>query len=240
MAEQYETSTVGELVARDYRCAAVLEHFHIDYCCGGRRSIVDACLESGADPEAVKHALESLPSSDRPVEDVRSWSIRRLIDHIVSTHHAYVRAELPAMIRECAKIAAVHGGRHVELPRVAAVVEELSAELLQHMEKEELVLFPFLTEFEGDEAAQTPPFVTVNNPMRMMEREHVEAGHHLKTLRALTQDYAVPDDGCATYRVAMQRLEAFERDLHRHIHLENNVLFPKARAIESERLPWRE
>ena len=240
MTHHYQGELVGEMVARNYRYAAILERFGIDFCCGGRRSFADACRDAGADPDEVSRALDAVPSDEQLEEDVRQWPVARLVDHIVAIHHTFVRAELPAMVRECSKIAAVHGQRHPELNRVAEVVAELRTELLQHLDKEEEILFPYLRELEHDEGVWTHPFVTVANPLRVMEHEHVEAGDHIKALRSLTADYSVPDDGCATYRVAMQRLAAFERDLQRHLHLENNVLFPKARAIERERQPWRE
>ena len=240
MTQHYHAEMLGELVARNYRYAAILERFGIDFSLGGRRSFSDACRDAGVDPDEVGRALDAVPSDERLEEDVREWPVSRLVDHIVTTHHSFVRAELPAMVRESSKIASLHGQRHPELYRVAEVVDELREELLQHLEKEEAILFPYLRELEHDEGVWTHPFVTVANPLRVMEHEHVEAGDHIKTLRTLTADYSVPDDGCAIYRVAMQRLAAFEHDLQRHIHLENNVLFPKARAIERERQLWRE
>jgi regulator of cell morphogenesis and NO signaling len=240
MENGFETETVGALVARDYRTAAVLESFAIDFCCGGRRSIHDACVEAGADPARLRQALDALPPHDAPDEDVTRWPVDRLIDHILSKHHTYVRAELPAISKEVAKLASVHGTRHPELLRVAAVVEDLSRELHQHLIKEEHVLFPYIRELAAYVETRASPFGTVDNPIRMMEREHVEAGQQLKTIRALTGDYTVPADGCATYKVAMRRLEAFERDLHRHIHLENNILFPSARALEAQHARWRD
>ena len=231
-------STLGELVARDYRAAAVFEQFDIDFCCGGRRSFMEGCADAGADPDAVARALDARLSADSPAEDVHEWPVPRLIDRIVLTHHAFVRSEAPTLARQCAKIAAVHGKRHPELQDVTQTFDDLVAELLEHLEKEELILFPYVRGLASNVPVASPCFGTVANPVRMMEIEHGEAGERLKTLRTLTHDYAVPDDACATYRVAMQRLDAFERDLHRHIHLENNLLFPRAIDLESERRSW--
>lgn len=239
MTKPYQASTLGELVARDYRAAAVLEQFNIDFCCGGRRSFVQGCTDAGADLDAVTGALDTLLSASNPAEDVREWPLTRLTDHIVATHHAFVRGEVPTLVRQCAKIAAVHGQRHPELREVTQVIDDLAAELLEHLDKEEQVLFPYVRSLASNVPVASPCFGAIANPVRMMEAEHVEAGEHLKTLRTLTRDYSIPDDACATYRVAMQRLEAFERDLHLHIHLENNVLFPRATALESERRSWR-
>lgn len=237
MVEQHHASSLGELVARDYRCASVFEQFGIDFCCGGRRSLADACVAAGADPDVVMRAVDAVRSEGVPVENVSEWPLARLIDHIIAMHHAFVRDEVPTLARDCSKIAAVHGQRHPELRDVALIFSDLGSELLEHLEKEEQVLFPYVRNLEGNVTITAPCFGTVANPVRAMEMEHVEAGEHLKALRELTNGYAVPEDACATYRVVMQRLEAFERDLHRHIHLENNVLFPKATAMESERRP---
>lgn len=240
MEDRFESETVGDLVARDYRTAAVLESFGIDFCCGGRRSLHDACGEAGADPARLKAALDALAPRGAAEDDVSGWSPERLVDHIVATHHSYVRVELPAIASEVEKLVQVHGERHPELERVAGVIDELSRELLQHLAKEEIVLFPYIRELATQAVPGPSPFGTVDNPIRMMEREHIEAGQQLRTIRALTNDFRVPPDGCATYHVLLRRLEDFERDLHRHVHLENNVLFPKARALETQHVPWRD
>ncbi len=162
------------------------------------------------------------------------WPADRLIDHILTVHHAYVRSALPAIARHLAKLVDVHGGRHPELPRVAAAFDEMGGDLRQHMMKEERVLFPYIRELASASGASRPsPFGTVANPIRMMEREHREAGDEMRLMRELTGGFTVPADGCATYRVCFDELAAFERDLHRHVHLENNVLFPKAAALEA-------
>jgi regulator of cell morphogenesis and NO signaling len=237
MDDRFDTMTVGELVALDYRTAAVLERFDIDVCCGGRRLLMDACAAAGASPERVKRALEELPQRSTPDDDEASWSLDRLVTRIVSTYHAHARADLPVAVRETRKLAAAHGERHSELRVIASLVEQLSQDLLQHMAKEEGVLFPYLRELDADAPVGRSPFGTVDNPIHMMEREHAEAGQLLQTLRALTNGYTVPPDGCTTYHAARRLLDNFDHELRRHIHLENNVLFPKAQ--ERERAQWQ-
>jgi regulator of cell morphogenesis and NO signaling len=240
MNERLERATVGEIVATDFRAAAIFEGFGIDFCCGGRRSLVDACRTADADPLDVMKAIDALPKAAEDDADVTRWPLDRLIDHIVETHHAYVRRALPAIARHLAKLQQVHGERHPELARIARVFDEVSDELSQHLLKEEQVLFPYvrdLGEREGDGEAcggMMSPFGTVENPIRMMEREHREAADALRIIRELTHEYVAPHDGCGTYQVCMAELAEFERDLHHHVHLENNVLFPRAVALEKD------
>jgi regulator of cell morphogenesis and NO signaling len=240
MNGSFEKATVGEIVAADYRAGAVFEGFGIDFCCGGRRSVEEACRTAGADPAAVERALLALPPSDEDeAGDMSRWPLDRLIDHIVETHHAYVRSALPTIARYLAKLVEVHGQRHPELVRVADSFDQMGADLLQHLLKEERVLFPYIRELVSTPPGRTlpSPFGTVNNPIRMMEREHREAGDEMRLIRELTNGYTPPADGCATYRACLAELVRFERDLHRHVHLENNVLFP--RAVELEQGAWR-
>jgi len=228
--------TVGEMVATDFRAAAVFEQFGIDFCCGGRRDLGDACRIATADPAEVLRALDALPAVTDDTTDVTQWGLDRLIDHIISVHHDYVRSSMPMIRQYLAKLVEVHGARHPELVRVAACFDTVIRDLGQHMLKEEQVLFPYVRELAMTAAGgrHVPsPFGTVENPIRMMEREHREAADELRLIRELTNGYVAPDDGCTTYRVCMSELERFERDLHRHVHLENNVLFPKAVALES-------
>lgn len=235
MSDRSSSATIGDIVATDFRTAAVFEQFGIDFCCGGRRSLAEACRTATADPDAVIRALDALPPAIDHEADVTEWPLERLIDHIVSVHHAYVRSALPAIARYLAKLEEVHGARHPELARVAAGFDRMRFDLEQHMLKEERVLFPYVCDLaaRGDTCGQSrSPFGTVENPIRMMEREHRDAADGLRTIRELTNDYAAPADGCATYAVCMSELARFERDLHRHVHLENNVLFPKAVALE--------
>lgn len=235
MSDRLTSVTVGDIVAHDFRTAAVFEQFGIDFCCGGRRSFADACRTAAADPAEVERALNSLPAIHADEDDASGWTVTRLIDHIVTTHHAYVRSALPALARYLAKLVDVHGRRHPELARVQSYFTTMSRDLEQHMMKEEQVLFVYirgLTEHVDTDRQVNSPFGTVANPIRMMEREHQQASDELRLIRELTSGYRVPEDGCATYSVCMSELAQFERDLHRHVHLENNILFPRALQLE--------
>lgn len=234
MTNHSDSTTVAEIVNADYRAAEIFEAFGIDFCCGGRRTLADACRTAGVDPDAVRRALAALPPARSGADEVLDGPLDRLVDHIVSTHHAYVRTALPAIARHLAKLVEVHGPRHPELTRVAAYFSQLDAELSQHLLKEEQVLFPYIRELvvAKSGAPFDSPFGTIENPIRMMEREHRDAADAMVVIRELTNRYTPPEDGCATYRLTMKELADFERDLHRHVHLENHVLFPRAIALE--------
>lgn len=219
-------------MAADWRTAAIFEQLGIDFCCGGRRSVAKACQSAGIDATVVERALEELPPFVEASDDVSQWPTDRLIDHIVLTHHAYVRSALPRIASYLTKLTAVHGTRHPELAQIRGEFDTLGEELLQHLRKEEYVLFPYIRELAVQRRTLPSPFGTVENPIRMMEQEHEDVGVQLRKIRRLTADYMIPGDGCATYRVCFEELAAFERDLYRHIHLENNVLFPRAVKLE--------
>jgi regulator of cell morphogenesis and NO signaling len=228
-------TTIGEIVSNDFRTAAVFQEFGIDFCCGGRRTLADACRD--LDEDAVLTAVERV--CEGPASAVRfdMWSPQQLIGHIVANHHAYVRRALPSLIAFTQKLAAVHGSRHPELAEIARITEDVAAEMTSHMAKEERVLFPYigaLSEAVRNGVPAPPaPFGPVENPIRMMEEDHDAAGAAMARIRELTSGYAVPEDGCTTYRVCLEELNAFERDLHEHVHLENNILFPAARKLAS-------
>lgn len=235
MNEHIVTQTIRELVAADFRTAAVLEHFGISFCCTGRRTLDEACQDAAADLTAVADALSTLPTMCDADDEAARCPVPRLIDYIISTHHAYLRSAMPDISRHLWKLARQHGPRRPELVHAARCFEQIIDELTRHMAKEELVLFPYMCDIAdaGERGARIPsPFGTVANPIRMMEREHQGVADALKLIRELTHDYTAPEDGCATYAVAMAELQQFERDLERHVHLENDVLFPAALRIE--------
>lgn len=233
----YDT-TLGDIVARDYRAAAVLERFGLDFCCGGRRTLDEACGAKNVSPQQVAAALDELTGSAPSDAPDRSWDAGALITHIVSVHHAYVREALPSITAHLEKLVRAHGERHPELLRIAEHVDNVARDMKTHMFKEEEVLFPYVRALQAAVTHGAPPppnmFGTVQNPIRMMEIEHAAAGNELEVIRELTNNYTVPADGCTTYRVCFRELEAFDADLRRHVHLENNVLFPKALGLESE------
>jgi len=239
MNSRVTTTTIGDIVAADFRAAAVFEQFGIDFCCGGSSPFHQACRSAAVDPADVERALEALGPSADSATVVSEWSIDELIDHIVLKHHAYVRTAIPLIRGYLAKLIHVYGARHAELGRVASTFDLLSADLEQHLIKEELVLFPYAKELartDGNGRHIPSPFGTVENPIRMMEREHRDAAEALRAIRELTNGFIPPGDGCTTYAVCMAELRRFESDLHRHVHLENNVLFPRAIEIENRHL----
>jgi regulator of cell morphogenesis and NO signaling len=231
-------TTVREIATTIPAAVRVFEKYNIDYCCGGHRPLGEACRERGLSPEAV---LAEVEASARPEDSGRNWSqapLADLIAHILRTHHAYLNTELPLLEARLAKIVEKHGSNYpASLPPLQQVFAGLKAELESHCLKEEMVLFPVIEELETaaaeGRAPAPPPFGTVRNPIRMLILEHDSAGNALREMRRLTQDYAVPDDVCPTYRATFADLQALERDLHQHIHLENNILFPRAAALES-------
>jgi regulator of cell morphogenesis and NO signaling len=226
---------VGEIVTGDFRTAAVFHEFGIDFCCGGRQTLAEACRERNTDPEEVMAALTRSCSAPGIAPRFDEWSPEALIGYIVGHHHAFVRRALPPLVAHVWKLAAAHGDRHPELRDVAPAIDRLATDMLSHMAKEERILFPYIAALadavENGRRAPDAPFGSIDGPIAMMEGEHDAAGDVMATIRALTGGYTAPADACATYRVALQELEAFERDLHRHVHLENNILFPRARRM---------
>ena len=236
MTATFETP-VRDIVTADFRTAAVFHNHRIDFCCGGAQPLADACRAAGADTNAVIAELNrALADPASTVPNFTVWTPNELIDYIVTKHHAYVRDALPPILAHTEKIAAVHGQRHPELAEVARLFAAVDEDMTSHMWKEEQILFPFIaalaTAEEQSRPLPTAPFGSVENPIRMMEMEHETAGGAMARIRELTRDYRVPEDGCTTYSITLKELEAFEQDLHVHVHLENNVLFPRAIALQ--------
>ncbi len=233
--------TVGELASRSLAAVRVLEERGIDYCCGGRRALDDVCREKGIDSGALLAEVgtaESAAAGDGAACDWATAPLRDLIEHIVSTHHVYLRRELPLLGSRLVKVLEAHGPRHGDMLRpLASVFARLQAELESHMGKEEMILFPFVARAEEALVAgrrpALPPYGSVRNPIFVMEQEHDSAGSALAEMRRLTGHYSLPGDACAMWRALYDGLTELERDLHVHIHLENNILFPRAVAMES-------
>jgi regulator of cell morphogenesis and NO signaling len=231
--------TIRDIVANDFRAAAVFQRHGIDFCCKGNRSVEEACRDGAASADRVLQEVADATAS--PVAGgprFNSWDLGTLAAYIVANHHGFVRQAMPALLTHTQKIAAVHGGTHPELHEVAAIIKDVAQEMTSHMAKEEDILFPYIaglaTAASGAGAHASAPFGTVRNPIRMMEMEHESVGDAMARIRELTDQYRIPDTACTTYRVCLQELESFERDLHEHVHLENNILFPKAARLESE------
>lgn len=230
-------TTIRDIVAADYRTAAVFQRFGLDFCCNGDRTVEEACRTAGANTGVVLHELDAVlntPAGASP--RYQTWEPAALVSYIVANHHGYVRQAIPTLLEHTRKIADVHGARHRELVHLARLFDRVAEEMIHHMVKEERILFPFIIDMAQAAAdgiaAPRPPFGTVENPIRMMEHDHQFVGDAMAEMRALTNGFTPPDDACATYRACLQELDAFEIDLHAHVHLENNILFPKALELE--------
>jgi regulator of cell morphogenesis and NO signaling len=235
------TDTVGEIAAQLPGATREFEKLGIDYCCGGHRTLHDACAGAGIPIDEVLSRLQQSSAQDHSSES-RDWQtalLADLISHINGTHHVFVREECPRIQALAAKVVGVHGSRHSELMQVQQVFSALAEELHVHLMKEEQILFPYIKRMEESSMAGEPAppscFGTVTNPVSMMMQEHDGAGEALRTLRCITKDYEVPGDACISYRTLYEALRGFEADLHQHIHVENNILFPRAVAMEGKR-----
>lgn len=227
---------VGEIVTGHPALARVFEQFGIDYCCGGKQTLEEACRTKGYDPQCVIDALASATDVplDSPSIDAVTMTLTDLADYIEHTHHRYVREELPRLKTIAEKVANVHGEKDPRLHAVHETFLALKQELTMHMIKEEGILFPMIRQLEAGTAPSSFHCGSIANPMNQMELEHEHAGSALARLHVLTDDYTAPDWACNTYRVLMHGLMRFEQDLHQHIHKENNILFPRALVLERE------
>ncbi|MCK9291792.1 MAG: iron-sulfur cluster repair di-iron protein [Bacteroidales bacterium] len=227
---------IAELVAQDYRAASVFKKNKIDFCCNGNTSIENACNKKQVD---ISHLIQQLEqataqSSDSTI-DYNSWPLDLLADYIEKKHHRYVEAKIQEIKPYLDKVVRVHGDRHPELHEIGQLFYDSAGELAMHMKKEELQLFPFIRKMVKAETAKTSvqaPFGTVQNPIKVMMMEHDNEGDRFHKIAELSDNYTPPADACNTYRVTFALLKEFEDDLHLHIHLENNILFPKAIELE--------
>lgn len=229
---------LGELVLARPEAMPYFEDLGLDYCCGGHRNLGEACAAAGLEGEAVLAGLARLEGPVSGSSSPRDWMdapLEALIDHLVATHHAYLRRELPRLRALVAKVHAVHRERHPELDRLAEIFMAMEADLVPHLLKEEQILFPFILRMEQGEMGGAC-FGSIQSPIRVMEMEHEAVGALLAELRPLTGAYTAPSDGCATYQALYLGLADLERDLHLHITLENQILHPRALALEAARL----
>jgi regulator of cell morphogenesis and NO signaling len=216
-------TTVAEIAAGSLAAVRVFERFGIDYCCGGKRPLEDACRSKGLESSAVRAELDAaMKDSDADTRDWNGAPITELIAHIVNTHHGYLRRELPALSARVEKVHRVYTGRNQPqgLTGLPEIFEALRSELESHLEKEETVLFPAIERCSTDLIGS-------------LEAEHESAGVALAQIRAITRDYTVPEYACVTYRAMLAGLKELEQDLHLHIHLENNILFPRALSFRT-------
>lgn len=241
--ELYARRTVAELVLENPSLIPAFEHLGIDYCCGGSHSLEDACRDAHVSLDQVTASVNAVPSLSPDAESTRDWasaSLFELTDHIVERHHGFTRQALARLEELFVEVAAAHAERHPELREMRRVFGGLVEEMLQHMNKEERILFPYVVMLEDalrrHQPVAPPPFGTVNNPVRMMMQEHESAASALREIRKWGADYHLPADACTRWRLLYQSFQELEQDLHRHIHLENNILFPRALVLESRGL----
>lgn len=234
---QVQQKTIGEIAAANPATVKVLQKYGIDFCCGGKRLLDEVCAEKGISLEAIQADLDETISPDAEAD--RNWAqapIAELIDHIVDTHHAFLNEELPRLEGILERVVKNHSALHGDsvIPLQAEFLA-LKEELEMHLRKEETILFPYIKQAQESITTGVPLphscFGSVENPIRMMEVEHDNAGGALRRMRAITEDYKLPDDACNGYRALFHGLTALESDLHMHIHKENNVLFPRARKL---------
>lgn len=237
--ETIKEKTIGHYVADDFRTAAIFSKYGIDFCCKGNRTIAEACKKKQISPAIIEDEINAvLNTKSNDGFDFKSWPLDLLIDYIEKTHHRYVEDKSSALYMFLNKLCKVHGERHPELFEINKLFTASAGELAKHMKKEELILFPFIKKMIDAHAKNTeikvPHFETVDNPIAMMQEEHTIEGERFAKIAALTNNYTPPADACETYKVTFAMLKEFEEDLHKHIHLENNILFPGAQALEKK------
>ena len=231
--------TVREMAVEFPEATRIFERFGIDYCCGGSKSLEEACAASNLSVDQVLDSLELAEETARTKLKDRNWQTEPLADlvaHITSTHHKYTREEISRLRPLLDKVCSVHGKNHPELQQIRSSFQGMALELTTHMMKEEMVLFPYIVRMEEaviqKEPVLPPPFGSVANPVTMMMHEHDSAGEALRAMRLASASYTPPGDACISYQTLYKALSDFEADLHQHIHLENNILFPRAIAME--------
>lgn len=235
-----DDETLGEIAAKDLRKAEVFKKYGLDFCCGGKKTVKEACAEKGLDVTKVEQELQKADNNvtqSRPLP-YNEWSLDFLADYIANTHHSYVRKTIADLKSYGAKVASVHGNTHPELHKMNRLTDEVCDELASHMVKEESVLFPYIKSLVAAKRdgthLQNANFKSIQSPIDMMEHEHESVGNKMDKIRRLSSNYSLPEDACASYAFWFKTLDEFENDLHLHVHLENNILFPKALDLEKK------
>lgn len=228
--------TIGEIVADDYRAAKVFESHKIDFCCGGNVALAEACKTKGIDLAAITRELEAMKSE--PIErsqNYASWELPFLADYIINAHHTNLNENTGQIAAYARKIASVHGANHPEVVEIAAIFDTIAANMADHLREEEEVLFPAIKRAHATRKAGSAPAAedieTVRTSLRKLNHEHEVIGEAIHTIRHLSKDYAIPGDACNTFVITYQKLKEFEDDIHKHAHLENNILFLKAAQL---------
>lgn len=234
-----ESQIIGELVAQNYKTASIFKKFKIDFCCNGNRTISEACSRKNLDTEILLEELQKTISEGTETNiDFNSWELDLLADYIEKTHHRYVNSKIEEIKPYLNKVARVHGDHNPELKEIELLFNHSAEELAHHMQKEEMILFPFIRNMVSlkieEKPLLHPHFGTVENPIAMMKHEHQNEGERFEKISELSNHYNPPAYACNTYKVTFALLKEFEDNLHQHIHLENNILFPKAIELERE------
>lgn len=229
---------VGEIVASNYQTATVFKKYGIDFCCNGNRSIENACKGQDIDSTILIEELKEVDAKVQADHDYESWNIGFLSDYIYNNHHRYVERKIPEIKGHLDKICQVHGDNHPELFEIRNLFSDSANELTMHMKKEEIILFPYFRKLvealESGDPILSGQFKSAESPIAVMHKEHDNEGERFRRINQLTNNYTIPEDACGTYQVTFSLLKEFEEDLHKHIHLENNILFSKALKIEKE------
>lgn len=230
--------TVGQIVAEDYRAAQVFRDFGLDFCCGGNKTIAEASANTQVNPEEVEEALKKIGREGAQHHHYNEWSLDFLVDYIINNHHTYSRKVLPEINFYANNVLSAHGQDHPELEEIYYELVKLYSKMIEHLDEEEEVIFPYIKKIVKADKQKMMPDTSrlglgmIADPISMMEEEHDEAGEIMAKIRKLSNDFTLPEDACTTYRVLFENLRAFEKDLHKHVHLENNILFPKALELE--------
>lgn len=225
--------TIGEIVAEDYRTARIFEQHGIDFCCGGKVKLSAICREKGIDTASLLQEIEAVKAA--PVErgaNYAAWDLSFLADYIINTHHSYLKENTAQIAAYANKIASVHGEHHPEVIQIAAIFEKIATDMMAHLREEEEVFFPAIRRIEAAKKAGNQPEAKdvelIRTSLETLYQEHEEIGDAVHKIRSLSNEYAIPGDVCNTFMLAYQMLREFEDDLHKHVHLENNILFPKS------------
>jgi len=236
---EISNKTVGQIVREDYRAADVFEKYGIDFCCAGKKPLEASCTEKGVEYYEVVNALTGISDSAMPKFDYENMSLTALTDYIENTHHRYIEESGPVIMKYLEKVVTVHGKHNPELAVVQHLFKESLGDLVIHMRKEELVFFPYVRKVEASHGRGAQPkdlasFGSIQNPVAMLTNDHEVEGERFRKISELTDQYVPPAHACNTFRVCYAKLHEFEKDLHLHIHLENNVLFPRAIQLEQK------
>jgi len=241
MKQSLSSLSLAQIVNSNHKAASVFEKYHLDFCCKGKRSLEQACMEQQLAVSQITGELENIfeNESNQSTIDFDKLNLAQLADYIVQTHHAYVKNEMPQIYAYLQKVSSKHGERHLELYKIFQIFAAVKEEMEDHMKKEELILFPRIKELQKLTDNENAPLQLnisyLQSPITVMEQEHDHAGNLLNDIRIFSNNYTPPRDACTTYRLCFTALKAFELDLHQHVHLENNILFPKTIGVFRER-----